>query len=202
MRRWMQVIFAAAVVSLLAAGPAWAQDDDDREDYDRAAENYALGIGAGLVEPEGEVEPYLYAGFRIRMGDHDRSVEDLSRGGIQGFLEPEIGYWEHGGSSRQPGVQEDLLLGVNLLGVVAGSWADYWFGAGVGIHFQDFTRRDQSTLDLIDDSDEHVGLNAQFGVDVPISDSVGLFGAGRWDIVEGSTDEIQEKVYLGLRFGF
>ena len=195
MRRWMKVVFAAAVLPLLAAGPVWAQDDD-REDYDRDAHDYALGIGAGLVDPEGEVEPYLTAAFRIRLGDHGRSHEDVSRGGMQAFIEPEIGYGEHGSSDT------DLLLGVNLLGVTPGSWANYTWGAGVGIHFVDFVRRDPITQTDIDESDERIGLNAQVGLDVPVSDSVALFGVGRWDLVEGSTEEVQEKIYLGLRFGF
>lgn len=196
MRRWTKVVLAAAVVPLLAAAPAWAQDDDDPEDYERSADNYALGLGIGLVDPEGEVEPYLTANFRIRLGDHDRSYEDIQRSGISAFLEPEIAYWEHNSNNT------DLLLGVNLIGVTTGSWAHYTWGAGVGVHFVDFVRRDPVTQTDIDESDEQVGLNAQVGIDVPVSDSMALFGIGRWDIIEGSTDEIQEKIYLGLRFGF
>jgi len=197
MRRWMKVVFAAAVVvPLLAAVPVWAQDDDDPEDYDRYADNYGLGIGAGLVNPGGEVEPYLTAAFRIRLGDHDRSYEDLRRGGMQAFIEPEIGYWEHDSNNT------DLLLGVNLLGVTPGGWANYTWGAGVGIHFVDFVRRDPISLTDIDESEERLGLNAQVGLDVPVSDSVSIFGVGRWDLVEGATEEVQEKIYLGLRFGF
>lgn len=195
MRLWIKVVFAAAVVALLAAGPVWAQDDD-REDYDRYADDYALGIGAGLVDPEGEVEPYLTAAFRIRLGGHGRSHEDLSRGGMQAFIEPEIGYWEHDSNNT------DLLLGVNLLGVTPGGWANYTWGAGVGIHFTDFRRTDPITQTDIDESEERLGLNAQVGLDVPVSESVSLFGVGRWDLVEGATEEVQEKIYLGLRFGF
>lgn len=203
MKRWMKLVFVAAVVPLLAAGAVWADDhDDDPEDYERSADNYALGLGIGLVEPEGEVEPYLTASFRIRLGDHDRSYEDIERGGIQGFIEPEIGYWEHDSSGGTVGIREDLLLGVNLIGVVNGSWADYFFGAGVGVHFVDFTVRDPVTRVTSDDSDNRIGLNAQFGLDVPVSDSVAIFGVGRWDIVDESSDEIQEKIYLGVRFGF
>jgi len=195
MRRWMKVVFAAAVLPLLAAGPVWAQDDD-LEDYERTANNYGLGLGVGLVDPEGEVEPYLSVGFRIRLGGHGRTYEDLERGGMQAFIEPELGYWEHDSGNN------DLLVGVNLLGVTALRRVSYSWGVGAGIHFVDFARLDPVTQTTLSGSDELIGLNAQLGLDVPVSDSLALFGVSRFDIVEGSTDDIQEKVYLGLRFGF
>jgi hypothetical protein len=57
-----------------------------------------------------------------------------------------------------------------------------------------------------------IGVNAQFGFDVRMSDVVSIFGVGRYDLVQQSddqqlarrqlglrTEEQQTKAYLGLR---
>lgn len=166
-----------------------------QEDYDEGTvDNYALSLGAGLVDPEGSTEPYYAAALRIRLGDRDRSREDLRSDGIHGFLEPEVGYW-----TRDSG-NTDLLVGVNLIGVVPFRRVDYTFGVGGGLHFLDFTRQ-EGTL-IVEESDEAVGVNAQFGIDIHLTDSTALFGVGRVDLVEGDVHELQNKVYLGVRFFF
>lgn len=166
-----------------------------QEDYEEgSAHNYAFSLGAGLVDAEGPTEPYYTGALRIRLGDHDRSREDLQGQGIHGFIEPEIGYW-----SRDSG-NSDLLVGANLIGVVPFNRVDYTFGVGAGLHFFDFTV--QSGSQLIEESDERVGVNAQFGIDVRMTDSASIFGVGRIDLIEGDINEQQNKVYLGLRFLF
>ena len=185
-------LMTVAMVGLLLgfAGPLAAQ-----EDYEEgSAYNYALGIGGGLVDPAGPTEPYYTANLRIRLGSHDRSREDLQGQGIHGFIEPEIGYW-----TRDSG-NSDLLVGANLMGVVPFNKVDYSFGVGAGLHFLDFTTQSGSTL--IEESDEAVGVNAQFGIDIHMTDSTSLFGTGRIDLVEGTVNEQQSKVYLGVRFRF
>lgn len=173
---------------LLAAVPATAD-----EDYGDEVHDYAFGVGAGLVDPDGEVETYLSASFRIRLGKHDRDRYDVANQGIQGFIEPEVGYWESDTSS-------DTLVGANLLGLVPFNRVDYYFGVGAGVHFLD---TDFPTLTgTVSESDERLGVNAQFGLDVHLSDSASLFGTGRFDLVEGSDNEVQEKAYLGVRFRF
>ena len=185
------VLTVLAVASALGfAAPALAQ-----EDYEEGSvENYALSLGAGLVDPEGPTEPYYSAALRIRLGDHDRTREDLQNEGIHGFLEPEVGYW-----TRDSGTG-DLLVGVNLIGVVPFRRVDYTFGVGAGLHFLDYTL--QSGDLLTEESDEAVGVNAQFGLDVHLSESTALYGVGRIDLVEGDVHELQNKVYLGVRFFF
>lgn len=191
------VPMALALASLLGfAAPALAQD---YEDYDEGSvSNYALSLGLGLVDPEGATEPYYTAAFRIRLGDRDRTREDMRTEGIQGFLEPEIGYW-----SRDSG-NGDLLVGANLIGVVPFRRVDYTFGVGAGVHFLDFTFTEQvgNVQTIVEESEEALGVNAQFGIDVHMSDSTSLFGTGRIDLVEGDVHELQNKVYLGVRFFF
>ena len=184
------VIWCVVLFLLIGAFGAAAQD----EDYDDGTvPDYAFGIGLGLVDPDGPVEPYYTASFRIRLGEHDRDEYEYD-GGIQAFIEPEVGYWERDQDS-------DLLLGVNLLGLVPFRRVDYYFGVGAGVHFLDTEVIDQGGQ-VLDDSDERLGMNAQFGLDVHLSDSTVIFGTGRFDLVEGAQDEIQDKLILGLRFQF
>ena len=51
-------------------------------------------------------------------------------------------------------------------------------------------------------SDEAVGVNAHFGVDVGLSRKVSLFGVGRFDIVDDQSNSLDAKAYLGLRIRF
>lgn len=183
------LIAVAALLLLFAAVPAGADEDYDDEGQ---ANDYAFGIGLGLVDPEGPVEPYYTANLRIRLGDHDREEYELRQGGIQGFIEPEIAYWEGEGDT-------DLLLGANLLGLVPFRSVDYYFGVGAGVHFFD-TEFENVNGDLIEDSDERLGVNVQFGLDVHVADNMALFGTGRFDLVEGAENEVQTKGFLGLRF--
>ena len=50
--------------------------------------------------------------------------------------------------------------------------------------------------------DDAFGVNALFGVDVHLNETVTIFGTGRFDIINDSSDSLDAKVYLGLRFGF
>ena len=192
LRPWL----LAAVVLLLVAVPAQAREDyDDDADSGNELPNYALGFGFGLVDPDGDVETYLTAGLRIRLGDHDREVSRASTGGIRGYLEPEVGYWESDTTT-------DTLLGVNLIGLVPFRAVDYHFGVGVGYHFFDVDVFDAGAGRTISQSDERLGMNAQFGIDLRMTDTLSLFGTARFDLVEDSDDEVQDKLYLGLRFNF
>jgi hypothetical protein len=193
MRRWLMVAVAAAV--LYPAGWAHAQDDryDDEDGRDR--DRFAFGVGAGLVEPANEVETYLMASLRIRAGGRDE--DGTGEEGIRGYVEPEIGYWEASGEGREG---SDLLLGINLIGVVPLGPVDSFFGVGAGAHFIDTSLLENDPL--ADDSETKLGANAQFGIDLHITDNLSAFGAGRFDLVQGSDDSVQSKVYLGLRARF
>src|SRR6185436_7489440 len=103
-RRWIVPAFLG--LALVASQPVLAQSDDED-----AIPNYALGVGVGLVEA-GETENYLTAALRIRVGrDGDDQEERRRDRGIEGYVEPEIGYWK---SSDDAIEGSDLLAGVNL----------------------------------------------------------------------------------------
>ncbi|MEM7048977.1 MAG: hypothetical protein AAF604_04925 [Acidobacteriota bacterium] len=204
-----QRYFAPLVIALTLAvsfGGAALADDSHGDGYQKEGRDLQLGLGLGLADPDDidSAEIYYSAALRFRIGrQYDEPVwdGDSYRGrppadtGIRGYLEPEISYW----SSSDDGVDEsDLLVGVNLIGVVPTRSADYFLGVGFGVHFLD-AEVDDGTVD-IDDSDEAIGGNLQVGVDVNISENAALFGTGRIDLLEGDRNERQTKIYVGVRF--
>lgn len=193
MKRWW-IVPAVLGMALLASQPVLAQSDDD-EDEEETPYNYALGVGLGLVEV-GQTENYFNASLRIRVG-RDDDEETRRQQGIQGYIEPEIGYWE---SSDDRIEGSDLLVGVNLIGAFPFSVAESFLGVGVGAHFIDATLLEDNPN--LDDSETKLGANAQFGIDIRLSRSLSAFGAGRFDLVQGSNENVQSKVYLGLRARF
>jgi len=202
MRRWMMVGLLTGA-ALLAAGQARAQSSNDRDDDngDRHRDRFALGVGVGLVEPLNKTENYYMASLRIRFsgrGDEDNSRQATGEEGIIGYLEPEIGYWSPSGDN--PGSGEDLLLGVNLVGVIPLGPVDTFLGVGAGAHFIDATLL--TNRGGVSGSETKLGANAQFGLDLFITRKVSAFGVGRFDLVQGSDDRVQSKVYLGLRARF
>jgi sulfur carrier protein ThiS len=160
---------------------------------------FSLGIGFGLVHLdqaglEDDVEDYLTAHLRIAFGD--QSAHRGGRRGLRGYLEPEIGVWDGEQSS-------DTLLGVNIIGSIPFNAVDFFVGAGIGMHMLEteaFVAGDGTVVPASDD--DAVGVNAQFGIDIHLTESVTVFGTGRFDIIDDSSDSLEAKVYLGLRFGF
>jgi hypothetical protein len=201
MRRWLMTS-ALLGAALLAANLASAQSsvsDRDRDDNgEPATPNYAVAVGGGLVQPSGQTENYYTASLRIRL---NRDDEDNGGGGggrrdrgIQGYLEPEIGYWKSTDDLIKGG---DTLVGVNLIGAFPFASAETFLGAGVGAHFVDSSAlRSDPTLK---GSQTKLGANAQFGIDLHVTRRLTVFGAGRFDLVQGAKDNVQSKIYLGLR---
>ena len=192
---------------LLVGSPALAQDhaDDDRQDgrEHRVKENLALAVGVGLADVDSTAETYLTAALRIRIGGQGRQEAENTdwRGkqpenGMRGYFEPEIGYWKASGSN---GNGSDLLLGVNLIGVVPVGAVDTYIGAGIGAHRLDADLLSNPTSTS---KQTKLGVNAQFGLDVYVTHSVSLFGTGRFDIVQDARKSVQAKAYLGLRARF
>jgi hypothetical protein len=212
MRRWLRTS-ALLGAALLSANLASAQssrsdrDRDDRSDRDDQGEptipNYAVSVAVGLVEPSSQTENYYTAALRIRLG---RNEEDNGGGGggggqhnrgIQGYLEPEVGYWK---STDNIVHGSDTLLGINLIGAFPFSAAETFLGAGVGAHFVDkqVLRADPR----LTGTQTKLGANAQFGIDLNVTRTLSVFGAGRFDLVQGAKDNVQSKIYLGLRARF
>lgn len=200
MRRWL-TISAVMGALLLGSAPTWAQQDDNEYEDENEVYNWALAVGAGLVEPAEETEVYLMAALRMRVGRYDDDEDGYDRGrgdkSIQGYLEPEIGYWE---SSDDRIEGSDLLVGVNLIGAFPFASAETFLGVGLGVHFLDAALASGDPRD--DGSETKLGANAQFGLDLHLTRSLSAFGAGRFDLVQDTADEVQSKVYLGLRARF
>lgn len=212
-QRTIIVVLAAALCALAAVpgasaqvGEARRQDRrDDRDDDRDGSRRFALGLGAGVVEPDEEGEIYYLGAFRIRLFENDRERRDddwryASRGDIQAYLEPEVGYWER---DEDRFSESDLNVGINAIGVVPGQAVDYFFGVGLGLHFLD-TQIDVAdpAVPDVDESDSHFGGNFQVGLDIHLGRTVSLFGAGRFDVIEGVDETLQGKVYMGLRLWF
>lgn len=203
MRLWTRVSVLALATLLCTGWAAQAQTDrDDRDPYDeeeeRDRDRFALAVGVGLVEPLNEVETYLTAALRIRVAGRDSGRRnDADETGVAGYIEPEVGYWEATGDRAEG---SDLLLGVNLIGVVPLGVLDSFYGVGAGVHFVDASLLENDPS--LTDSETKLGANAQFGLDLYITDSLSAFGTGRFDLVQGSEDKVQTKVYLGLRARF
>jgi hypothetical protein len=204
MKRWLTLVALMAIPLVLFGTPVAAQDDDEEaavshseDDWDDGLNpRYALGFGYGLVNLdeeafEDDVEPYLMASFRIRMGKNSAKQK-----GMRGYLEPEIGYWNRDSNGNS---SSDLLIGLNVVGVQPLGAVDFFVGGGLGVHFldQDLVIDDDS----ISESATSIGANANFGVDVHLSQKISLFAAGRFDIVEERND-LEAKAYMGLRIFF
>ena len=186
-------ILAIAAFLLSVAAPALAQDDEEGR--------YSIGIGAGMVQTSGSSDPYFTANLRSRIGY--RTAGDERQGSVFGFVEPEVGYW----TRDKNGIDsKDTLLGVNIGGAVRLRSFEYFIAGGVGYHI---INRDVRASHISVD-DNSLGVNAQFGFDVRMSETVSLFGVGRFDLVQTddnnavtsgdkSPDDQQTKVYLGVR---
>ncbi len=203
MKRWPLAVLLALFMTMVP-GAASAQDEDDYLD------RYAFGIGIGQVDlsdsrSDDSTETYFGANFRILIGDKNAGRDDKS---VVAYVEPEIGYWERGvripvGDGTANSDASDMVVGVNILGLVPFQRVDYFFGAGIGIHFFD-AGLDTSGIEL--SSDETFGVNIQVGIDVHLGDALGVFALMRLDLIEeaqgAQIGEEQAKIVVGLRFSF
>lgn len=176
-----------AAILLLATPPLSAQVDEQGR--------FGLGVGAGVVDAGDDLEPYLHASLRVRLGYDPES--DGGHGRVTGWLEPELGYWS--GDYDSGLEQTDLLIGINAGGSLHARNVEYFAGGGAGWHFLD-SELSRGGARFTDDEGA-LGLNAQFGFDVGVTETMGFFGVGRYDWVDADTaaDE-QAKVYVGLRY--
>lgn len=207
-----RMLLASLVGALLAAAPALrAQEPEkDKAEAEVATEGHAwaVGLGYGVVYIDGQGDGYFGVNVRRRVGgrkdegdEPGRSGDEQTgfrfgkqREGIRAFLEAEYGRFKREEAGRE---DSDSLLGLNIIGVVPARSVDIFLGIGFGAHFFDA----EPALPADEDS-VRVGGNAQFGVEVYVSDRVGVFGVGRVDFVEGERLGQQSKVWGGLRVHF
>lgn len=204
MRTWLAAVAALCVL----AGPGqivFAEEQDERiyldEDYDDAR-TWSVGLGIGLVDIGDSVidattilnddddEQFLMLNLRIPFGDR-HAHRGPDRTGFRGYLEPELGYWEGDFAT-------DLVVGLNVIGGMPFKAVELFIGGGVGMHFldTDFALPSGKT------SDDSLGVNVQFGLDVSASESISFFGLSRFDLIDDGRDELESKLAIGLRFHF
>ena len=192
-RSWTNLALLALAVAAVAS-PAGAQEI--------AKDRFALGVGVGLVEPDTTKELYATAALRIRLDGgrrHEEGRRNLAkkdRKWIQAWLEPEIGA---NSISQDDMKADDVLVGINFLGVMPLKKVETFIGIGVGVHFLDVTFDDSPAYDS---DDSKLGANIQSGLDYHFGDHLSLFGLTRLDFVDGDVFTTQFKLVLGLRFGF
>lgn len=214
MSRNLTTLVSILGICFLVSTGLVAQDTDPEEERIYLQEEpdwddpqWAFGLGMGLVElgdnviegqvlvQDDDVETYLTLNLRIPVGDRDAHRDYGGRVGFRAFLEPEIGHWESDFTT-------DTLLGINLIGAMPLNAVEFFVGGGIGVHLLDTDDRTVGDMVFVGGSDEALGVNAQFGVDVALGKRYGLFAAGRFDLVDDSRDEFEGKAYLGLRLRF
>jgi hypothetical protein len=158
---------------------------------------WALGAGAGIVQTDEAGETYLSANLRRRLGTRAERGEVVApKDGLHAFVEGEVGYWKGETLTIK---DKDLLVGVNLVGVVPTRVADLFMGIGFGVHFTD---SEVLGVGALNTSETRFGGNAQFGVEVRATGKLGIFGAGRLDFLSGERNRQQNKIWGGLRVYF
>lgn len=195
----LSLIVLFALFATLVPGTASAQKEDQLD-------RFVFGVGIGLVDlsdslDDDGTETYLHAHLRILLGDKNVSRDDQT---VVAYLEPEIGYWDANfrfplaDGSFAASDQDDLMIGLNIIGVVPFQRVDYFLGAGLAIH----SFGSNGNISGVQFNDEEIfGVNIQTGIDVHLSDTIGIYGLLRIDLVEDVVEE-QVKIALGARFFF
>lgn len=119
---------------------------------------------------------------------------------MRGYLEPELQYIETDFDVDDIDISgEDLIVGLNIVGVVPFGAVDTFFGGGPTYHFQELDSEIPAINELSNDS---FGLNIQSGVDVHVGERIALTVGIRLDLLDDAIDEEQTKIFLGMRFKF
>jgi len=184
-------LLALCALTIIFAAPAIAQADE--------SEKFSVGLGAGITQTDIGSQPYWMLNARFRAGY--RSTGEEHKGAITGFVEPEIGYWSGDedtlvGNTVVNVDESDLLVGVNVGGAVRLKNVEFFLGGGAGCHF---INRD---VGAVSQDDNKIGVDAQFGFDLLMTETVSIFGVGRFDLIQDAPNASQGKAYVGVRFHF
>ncbi len=206
--KWRVATVAIACLAMLGSTPLLAQEEEEdqiylQEEPERDRSDWSLGLGFGLVERgdnviagqqivnDDTVETYISLALRIPFGHRHAH---RGNAGFRGYLEPEVARWDGD-------FESDTLVGLNIIGAMPFNAVEFFVGGGIGLHMTDI-EIDGLPEGVSDTSDDAIGLNAQFGVDVSVSRAVSLFGVGRFDLVDDDRDELEGKASIGIRFRF
>ena len=187
---------AFAVACLLVANLSEAQT------YGHRHLNRALGVGVGLNRVGGQGIFYLTGNYRFNWWDDESedigtTLRSRGRSRMKSFLEAEVGYWK---DSELVPYESELLIGLNIVGVLPTRSVDFFFGGGAGVHFigeSDLMEEDEMLA-----GGARFGANIQFGVEMNFTDPVGFFALGRYDLLQGDIVDFQAKIIIGTRFRF
>jgi hypothetical protein len=173
MTRWTMAS-ALALAALLSTGWAQAQTSDrnNRDDDEGGRNRDRFALSVGA----GLVEP---------------------SGGVETYYTAALRIRVSG---RDDGKGSDTLLGINLIGVVPFGSVDSFFGVGAALHSIDNSLLEEDRT--LSGTESKFGADAQFGIDIYITNKLSAFGTGRFDLVQGAQSRVQSKVYLGLRARF
>lgn len=201
------LLLASLIGAALAAAPTLRAEEKAAAGATEG-HAWAVGLGYGIVFIDGQGDGYFGVNVRRRVGGRSDEADEQAhngdeqtgfrfgkqREGIRAFLEAEFARFER----EQAGFKDsDSLLGLNIIGVVPARSVDIFLGIGFGAHFFDAKPALPADEDAF-----RLGGNAQFGVEVYVSDRVGVFGVGRVDFIEGERLGQQSKVWAGLRLHF
>lgn len=146
------------------------------------AQAAALGLGAGVVQIEDADSSQLWVTANVRLPVGENFA-----------LEPEVGWYRE---SEDEVTLDVINLGGNALFVYsAAEQVELWAGGGAGAHTYRVSVGDES------ESETRLGIHFLGGVDLKLSDSLKLFGAIRYEIIQADESFHQWKLYAGLRFG-
>lgn len=198
-------VIAVLVSSLVLSGaPLAAQESEEDRSVEYAEDDghdsrSALSVGVGLVDLSGGNEVFVEAAFRTLV------TGSREGGDLGGFLEVEASQWSSSGDS-------DFRLGLNIVGVDSVRRVDYFYGAGIAVHFIDSEAAIGAAR--FEESDEVLGINAHSGVDVWVASNVSIYGRFMIELLDdsdaldllgegvdsGDTDQVRVAVGARLRF--
>jgi hypothetical protein len=150
------------------------------------AEGVSLGLGAGVVKIEDVDQSKLWVTGNVRLGLGDRFA-----------LEPEVGWYGEDEEFFGTTISVDVInFGGSALILFPLERVDLFLGGGAGGHMFRLSGGGEST------SETELGLHALGGLDLPVSDSIKLFGAARYEIIQHEDENTKQwKFYGGIRIG-
>ncbi len=146
----------------------------------------AVGLGAGVVMPEDSNESPLWLTANLRFAVSDNFV-----------LEPEAGWYRHSESFLGTDIHLDVInLGGSGLFLIPTEKVDAFAGGGAGAHIFNVSGGGSG------DSHTEFGFHFLGGLDLKVSETLKLFGAARYEIVQFEGEDLKQwKFYAGVRFG-